>query len=396
MSQKFYCPAPWWGGHFTFSSQSICCSYKSSPGESPLTYIRSKEVQKVKEIIAGGQVPDGCQKCYKEEQQGFDSMRQRYISAAKRYGLNLPTDPTLPTMPKSVEVRFGNLCNFKCRMCHPDWSNLIGAEVAENESLSSKFFPKNQIIRHAASETFFDEMVELLPSLEVLYLTGGEPTVDKHAINYIYKAIDTGVAKNINLSFATNCSALNPNFLDALTKFKTVTPILSIDGVGPIAEYQRHGTVWKDVEHNVLRYIELSKQYPSIKPSLHVAVTGYSAMAIDQLIEFYINLLKHADVGIAMTVSNASNVSVHSLKGPLRKKAINSIHQTVDLLQTVDLNRYTFLIDIKNLLVSLAQSLTEMPVIDSEWNSFKDYTQTLDKIRGENFNIVFDENINIV
>lgn len=393
MSRKFYCPAPWYGGHFTFDQQSICCSYEPLQGNSPLSYLRIDEIQQLKQDISNDIIPPGCKKCHRDEGNGFESTRQRYLAEAHRYGLDLPTDPLLPTQPQVVEVRFGNLCNFKCRMCSPKWSNLIGEEIKTYPSLK-KLFGDQYLDRYAADPVFFSEMVSMLPNLKRLYITGGEPTLDKNAIKYLERAVTDGWAQNINLFFATNCSTLNPNFITIITKFKSVNIILSIDAIGKVAEYQRHGTDWPVVEKNLRTYMELSRDTDTVRPSFHSVVTAYSVLDVGNLLKFYVDLSEQGqrliNFGLSLTVSTQIEFSPLSLAGDARQKAIQSVTEGISYLEPDCISHHQFIPRCIETLKSLKFKLENETVDPDHYNRFLSYTQALDLSRNENFSDTFN------
>ena len=63
-------------------------------------------------MLEGKQVKD-CGQCYRKEREGERSMRQ-VINPT--WEIESPTT-TVETMPRYLDLRFGNLCNLRCRMC---------------------------------------------------------------------------------------------------------------------------------------------------------------------------------------------------------------------------------------------------------------------------------------
>jgi hypothetical protein len=126
--------------------------------------------------MISGDVPSSCQNCFAREEETGDSPRLHFLNKYD-FSLKKAEEQTLEEgildeyTVKSVDLRLGNNCNLKCRMCNP-WSSLsLGDEFRDlyNESVPSLDWPDES-----------DDWVNLLQkqnSLEDLYLTGGEPTL---------------------------------------------------------------------------------------------------------------------------------------------------------------------------------------------------------------------------
>jgi glutamate-1-semialdehyde 2,1-aminomutase len=79
-------------------------------------------------MIAGEQIPE-CIKCVEQESRGYKSMRS---TTNKEINYN-STDKSgnVLTMPNTMELHYGNVCNLKCRMCSQNYSNQVGKELLE-------------------------------------------------------------------------------------------------------------------------------------------------------------------------------------------------------------------------------------------------------------------------
>ena len=79
--------------------------------------------------MRNGEVLKACTKCVDQEARGYKSMR---LENNKQENLaKLDEDGTLKSMPYSMELHFGNVCNLKCKMCGQDYSNQIGKEILQ-------------------------------------------------------------------------------------------------------------------------------------------------------------------------------------------------------------------------------------------------------------------------
>ena len=129
----------------------ICC--RSLPigwiqNESLESVWNNDTMQLVRNQILNNERPDVCKPCFELEDQGVESLRQRHINGVipeARINLypdhlnKLREDMTMPFEIPTMELKLNNLCNLKCRMCHPmdstswnDWSEIKDFYKKEN------------------------------------------------------------------------------------------------------------------------------------------------------------------------------------------------------------------------------------------------------------------------
>ena len=117
----------------------LCC--RSSPigniNTTSLEQIWNSDVYKeVRQKMLNGERPKQCNACWRHEDIGVRSMRQRYNKTrTNKYlpqVLKLNEDYTMPFEIPILESKMSNFCNLKCRMCHPldstswskDWNSI--------------------------------------------------------------------------------------------------------------------------------------------------------------------------------------------------------------------------------------------------------------------------------
>ncbi len=259
-----FCILPWINSHIEADGRvKPCCV---SVDEFVVGDLRS---DKLEEIInsdlfknmrlqfINGEKPAACRSCFKLEGVGQTTLRkssnEKYKSIIQekiKYteeGGAIHQGTLL-----SLDLRFSNLCNFKCRTCYE------GASTAWYKD-SNLLLGRNQFKEILYPTKSKDEMWDLLdgalPSLSEIYILGGEPLLDPDHYIFLKKLI----AKNrmdIHLRYSTNLSVLalgNDSVFDYWSKFNKVTLSLSYDGVGKQGEFIRKGMSWaKTVENHRL------------------------------------------------------------------------------------------------------------------------------------------------
>ena len=371
-----FCPAPWMSLFAHGDSTGICCVDTGKLKVSPLEFRSSQHLKEIKQQFLEGKQPSICSTCWRSESQGLQSIRQHYIKNNPEYtdSTKFSLDTELPV--EHIELRSSNLCNFSCRMCNSQNSIEIKREIENKSHLSKWFYSGN--FDSDMPEKNWKEVLEITKNLKKLFLTGGEPLLMKEYYDLLQHIIDTGRSKEISLIIYTNCSVYNPKFIDMLLQFKNVKLCLSVDAVGKVAEYQRHGTKWNVVYENVMKFCKLQFQI-----QIQSTISAYTLLDFSKLSSFYNEILKLKNDAVfnAHVVLNPRPLNYMNLFGDLRNKAIQEIE--ISLSELEDNCFY----QVKNQLKNILTNLREGDTIDS--TSFVNMTKDLDVSRNENFQEVF-------
>jgi radical SAM protein with 4Fe4S-binding SPASM domain len=201
-----------------------------------------------------------CDFCYKHEEAGPYSFRNYSKEQfANRFDEIVPTtqeDGTVDEFKmRYFDIRFSNICNFKCRTCGSEFSSKWGEEMKKN------YDPNHPVLIHVDDNkgTVLDEVLEHIEHIDLAYFAGGEPLItDEH-----YTMLEAMIRKgrtDITLRYNTNASNIKykkHDILDLWKHFKKIELSCSIDHYGERAEYMRKGTDWGKVEENLLTFRDL-------------------------------------------------------------------------------------------------------------------------------------------
>jgi len=171
-------------------------------------------------------------------------------------------------MPSSLDIRFGNLCNQKCVMCSPAFSNLWYEEHVDYFKTNS--FGQGSLIKVTKDKAtnkwiepielqwfedhrWWDKFEEMMPHLRHIYITGGEPMVTPAHDIMLDKLIEAGYAKDIWLEYDTNASAINDKIVQRWNHFSKVHIRASLDAIGDKYELIRFGGKWEKFQNNIKR-----------------------------------------------------------------------------------------------------------------------------------------------
>lgn len=311
----------------------------------------SKVMQDLRNSLLAGEKPDVCQACWKVEEKNLTSIRVHNIKRLKKdFLLRYLDQPQVATL----DVKFNNTCNFKCRICHPDSSSLFALE-------EHKFLGTPLVIQDnwSESEDFINQMIFHLPTIHNIDMYGGEPFLVKKFKKVLKLAIDHGHAKNIRLHYNSNGSVWPDQFLPYWPDFKQIDIHFSIDALGSQFELQR-GSKWLEVENNILKLKDLGLSNLSI--SIMPTIGAMNVYYIDQVYNWAI---KH---GFQLFVSHA--------RGPgfelqdLTREAKNLIIKKFKNHPWIEMQ-------------NIIKIIQEMP--DSDGENFRSKIKWFDQVRGENF-----------
>jgi radical SAM protein with 4Fe4S-binding SPASM domain len=231
-----------------------------------------------------------CTRCYEQEANGFFSMR---YEANRSYGHHVSdvslTEPdgTFPKFElKYWDVRFSNLCNFRCRSCGPifssNWYNDHVKLYNRVPDVNGKGLAR---IEYASGneEDMIQQMEEHIPYLEQVYFAGGEPLIMKEHYHLLEKLIEAG-RTDVCIQYNTNFSELafkDKHVFEYWKHFRTVGVGASLDASGARAELMRKGTDWRQTVRNRERMLE---EVPHV--DFYIAST-ISSMNVLHVLDFH-------------------------------------------------------------------------------------------------------------
>jgi len=377
-SSKTFCVLPWI--HLATSASGmlrVCCN--STPGqnfimkdETSAYRINNDNIEEAwnsptyKEIrtqMLNDERPKMCKRCFREEDAGIKSTRQNWNdkwAEDREYPVNAPFEI------RYVDIRLGNLCNLKCRMCNPYASNQWVKEWhLVEDALEESEYKRLKNMDWPEDETVWDNLFDIADTVEEIYLTGGEPTIIKEQHRLLDYYIDSGKAKKIKLKYNTNLTNVPKELMDKWSHFKRVQLNCSIDATGELDRYIRYPSNWSKIVENFKNITKLENAFVEI----HCTVQMYNILHMEKFIEWakpygykiYFNILNHPE-----------ELNIRVLPHNLKILAENRLQPYLDLPKVQGIIDYMWAEDWHN-----------------KYDKFLHYTDQLDKSRKENlFDIV--------
>jgi len=251
----------------------------------------SPDYKRIRKQFIDGERPETCQRCFREEDSGSSTSPR--IAANKHWMRDdIQIAEEIPLDIRYVDIRLGNLCNLKCRMCNPwsssmwvkDWNSVVGtAELQPNVPLTDEEVDFMDFMgvwpdRKGTAKNF----QTIAHTVEEIYLTGGEPTLAKSQYDLLDYCIQNELAGGIKLKYNTNLTNVPDKMLEYWTHFKGVQLSASIDAVGERDRYIRYPSSWEKIEE----HFDKLKGLNNIDLQVHSTVQILNVCALHELIEW--------------------------------------------------------------------------------------------------------------
>lgn len=212
--------------------------------------MNSDSFTEIRRKMLNDERPVECIGCYKDEDNGIESKRQRENSrfTIEEYFLQKEKFPL-----KFVELRLGNVCNIKCLTCNPMSSSKWIEDVKKLPELQKMdhYNYSDFTSKWFRNKEWYEQLLNHCDSLEEIYINGGEPTLIKEHFYFLEKLIELGVSKNISLLYNINVTLLPEKFLELLREFKHVKIQLSVDDIGERNYYIRYPSEWHTITDHI-------------------------------------------------------------------------------------------------------------------------------------------------
>lgn len=189
-----------------------------------------------------------CDVCYKQEDTTGYSPRLDFNKNTIWKLPEINEDYSVDSQFQHIDIRFSNLCNFKCRMCNHEFSSNWYDDYMRIKPFEIE--GKEKVMK--ISDTISDELSNHLNNLKSIYFAGGEPLImPEHykILTHLYEnriPAENSQRRKISIHYNTNLSVLRfeeKSLVNLWEGFERVFLSISCDGIGKVGEYQRTGFI---------------------------------------------------------------------------------------------------------------------------------------------------------
>jgi MoaA/NifB/PqqE/SkfB family radical SAM enzyme len=413
MKSKTFCMHPFTGlATREDGAIQVCC--RSHPigfiQDAPLENHWNGEVmQRIRKQVLSGERPPECAPCFNLEDQGVESLRQRHIAGVipeARINLypdsvsKMSSDYTMPFEIPTMELKLNNLCNLKCRMCHPgdstswnDWGEIkefykdegkVIYQLVEDHNLEHKPL----LDRFENNPNWWNSLEKNLPYFRRVEFAGGEPLMDPQH----YRILDmlAPYGHQIEIKYATNLTTLGKNnrtIWEYWPKFKSVAVNVSIDGIGDSYEYIRGNASWAELINNIKQI----QAIPNISRIVGaVAVQVSNILVIDKMIEYFLDNL--GIVFYTNMVQYPNALSIQTLPWDLKLEVENRLSAVRYRLSDFKLvKKHSMLLDLTRQQIDDISNYMWAKNQHDKWADTVEFNRRLDVSRNQSFTDVTPE-----
>ena len=253
------------------------------------TIQNSQSMQDLRQQFIDQKQPQTCRKCWREERSGRVSKRMHTLDRLKHM-LDHETTWTRAAKPLMfLDLKLGNICNLKCRICG-SWSSstfateeLANLAPTEDKKSNHHYHMLKQGAWPRENPKFWNEIDQVSDQIEYIEFTGGEPFMIQEHFDMLQGLVDRGLAHRIEIHYNTNGTQYPEQGPAIWQHFKAVEIAFSIDDVGERFEYQRTNAVWAEVQANIERFKLLRSQHPNIRLQVCSTVNVFNVLYLPEL-----------------------------------------------------------------------------------------------------------------
>ena len=355
MSSETFCILPW----INISTRAngdlrVCCHanqgptrgiYKKEDGKNYNLHrdnitdaINSPLAKEIRQTMLEGKWHAECVRCVREEKAG---MKSRRINDGERFAQHITWEQAVAHTEEDgtidlehikqtyYDIRLGNFCNLKCRMCSPmdssawydDYVKMSGSNkfkdthgiVEMYKNKKGKFTADDYEWVH--KDHFWENLEENVAGMQHVYLVGGEPLIIERHYDFLKYCVEQGKSKEMTLEYNTNLTNIQPRALELWTNFKQVQFGISMDGIGETLEYVRNPLKSSLIEKNLKKLDEVGIESMNFRAWIAFTIGSLNAFHVPDFLKWKIEQ-EFAIISPMMKNNPKPFVNIHPIHKP--------------------------------------------------------------------------------
>ena len=299
----------------------------------PAALSNSNHKKAIRKQMLEGTRPSECDYCWRIEDLDKEYFSDRHYKTSDywawdRFDEIAKSNPDNNINPSYLEVSFSNVCNFKCAYCSPEVSSKWLEEIKQwgpypttqsNHNLEwlKKVgrYPYKHSDDNPYVNAFWKWFPDVLPTLKVFRITGGEPLMSKD-IWKIFDYLRNNPQPSLELAINSNL-CVEPKLFDRFIEeiqtldncVKKIDIYTSLESVGDQAEYVRFGLKFDQWCNNVKTI--LSKTNHDV-----LIMTTVNALSVSTMVDFLELIMEFRREFNTSFEKNRIPISVNYLRWP--------------------------------------------------------------------------------
>jgi hypothetical protein len=375
-------------------------------------------LKEVRASMLKGEWHAECERCRQEEVNGIRSRREyEHDDWSKWFGDYIDYDKAAAITTEDgtmevdkqdinfVDIRYGNFCNLKCRMCGPTDSHQWYDDFVQlyNQTGYKDTHERIQLVKNAKGRWHTDQydwfqnnnmywhnFEKYAVNAHKLYIVGGEPLIIDEHTESLERIVASGNAPNMRLEYNTNLTMVPDKLIALWEHFKEVRIGVSIDGIDDVFNYQRTPANFDSVYKNMLK-LDANPRI-NLKGWFAYTVTPFNLFHFPEFMRWKLTvsgLTKFNPVLDARPIVSHHmchspkyyNVKVLPLE--LKQKVVAHYQTYIDWVNTTDLSANVKK-DFAKILNGVAKFMMSEDYSEKYLSEFIQHTVKLDSIRGQN------------
>lgn len=371
MNKKPYCLVPFIHLHVSNNGETKACCVANIPFGN--INLKSKEsiwdgdaIKQLRSDFMQNISDKRCANCQKLEATGGKSIRQETFEKFDYTQID-----ESPKHPVYFDIRFSNVCNFRCRTC---WHGASSKWFSDAKQLGTNIGSKAIITNINDLNVFINEWGIALLNAQEFYFAGGEPMVtDEHYL--LLSWLIKNKATNCRLRYNTNFSKLefkNYNALELWSHFEEVEILASIDATHDLGEYVRKEMHWDTILSNREKIRSIDNITFKISPTV-------SVFNVHDLPELYKTCLE-------LNMISENDIYINILQHPFYYN-IQALPKDKKALAAKNLTAFYYDCNNHHLKKSVQEIIHYMMAVDRShlWPKFLEQTNRIDHLRDESY-----------
>lgn len=271
---KYFCPAKWTELFLYLNHGTSNSCHHPIPHKIPLDGLKENPAllhntpykMDVRKQMLSGKKPTECHMCWHVEDLDSDVISDR-IFKSRDYLDKVPSlDIDKNHVPDLIEIIFDNSCNLMCSYCDSGSSSQWSARIREKPIIlkteKRHLYAKQSIDSEFDNTPYYDAWMQWWPKIKdkvkLLKISGGEPLTSKKCINFLESINDpTSTNGSINSNFSVDEKYI-ARLINAAKNFQKFDVAVSLDAIGPMAEYARQNLRYQLLLDNIEYYLKNS------------------------------------------------------------------------------------------------------------------------------------------
>ena len=293
---EHFCPLPWISIEASpVGTCRVCClnteEIRDANGDlfrlqtASIDNIRnSEQLKQLRTEFLAGSKPMSCSRCWDEESAGRTSKRQHSMVRLQHINMNSTWNNDVKDLV-FVDLKLGNTCNLKCRICGPWSSSSYAVEEIQHSHDKKRSFAYQMLQQGKWIENnkmFWHQLYQHADHIKYIEFTGGEPFLIQQHFDFLQYLVTNKLSAGIEIHYNTNGTVF-PRQAEVWSNFKLVEVAISVDDMGHRFEYQRSNASWQQMLDNLGQFLKLRTLYQNIHLQLCATINIFNVLYFEEL-----------------------------------------------------------------------------------------------------------------